>query len=158
MSRAMVKCILACIKSFGRSNPGAAAHRPPLTPLLHRVVSSPALRYDDNYDVARALLKHAGMTPAEINAPVGPARSTPLHGAASATTFEVVWLLVEKGARPSLRIKDAQGRTPARVAAQHEHISMSDFLLEEQGLVDGDGGGEEGDEGEEDDGDGHAHG
>jgi hypothetical protein len=150
--------LLHAIRRYGRqqapppppSSPGAS-----LVPLLVRVLTSPLIRYDANYDIARCLVKHGGMSAAELNGPSCGPTPPPLHAAASSGVFELSWLLLRLGARPSLVLRDAAGRTPAEVAAQHEHIEVADYLLAEQGEYEGEKG-EEG-QGEDGDGDGEPH-
>jgi hypothetical protein len=153
--------LLRAIRRYGRQQEQEAPPPPPsspgasLVPLLVRVLTSPLIRYDANYDIARCLIKHGGMSAAELNGPSCGPTPPPLHAAASSGVFELSWLLLRLGARPSLVLRDAAGRTPAEVAAQHEHIEVADYLLAEQGEYEGERG-EEG-QGEDGDGDGEPH-
>lgn len=145
-------CCNASMRDHHRSSNYCGAS--PLTLLLYRVLASKHLYYDRNYDIARCIIKHSGMTTPQLNECVFVASSpagtddagtsaaacdgrsssldnvgTPLHAAAASGTFELVWLLERLGARPSVVMRDGAGRTPSQVAAQHEYMDIADFLL-----------------------------
>ena len=158
LKRATVQTLKIAIKAvyFAKS-----ASTSELLSLLVRVLESPRLHYDVNYDIARALIKYGRLSSDDISSLVEGVEETtlktssneatdrlnhsniklktPLHAAVSSGCFELCWLLVERfGAVKSLHMKDRPGgRTPTQLAALLEHIEISDWLLEqEQELAD----------------------
>lgn len=87
---------------------------PPLTPVQHAAHAC-ALRCVE-------LLCHWGVA----LGPSGAARLSPLHTAAAAGHADAVGVLLRRGAPCEAR--DATGRTPADVAALHEHAAVGNLL------------------------------
>lgn len=150
LRRATVQTLKIAIKAVYSAKSSSVSD---LLLLLVRVLESPRLHYDVNYDIARALIKYGNLSSDDISGLVvvtteststkesiemvdhSVTRSkTPLHAAVTSGCFELCWLLVERfGAVKSLHVKDIpNGRTPAQLAALLEQIEISDWLLEQQ--------------------------
>jgi hypothetical protein len=150
LRRATVQTLKIAIKAVYSAKSSSVSE---LLLLLVRVLESPRLHYDVNYDIARALIKYGNLSSDDISGLVVvtteskstkeatevadhsvATSKTPLHAAVTSGCFELCWLLVERfGAVKSLHVKDIpNGRTPAQLAALLEHIEISDWLLEQQ--------------------------
>jgi ankyrin repeat protein len=77
------------------------------------------------------MLLDAGEDPGRFNPPGCHSHSTPLHQAALAGHFDIVRLLVERGARRDLKDTVHQG-TPADWAEYGGHTAIRDYLAEQQ--------------------------
>jgi hypothetical protein len=105
-------------------------------------IAHPPLLYPVVWDLLKPFLK-AELSNSDVNM-VGSHGRTLLHFAAESGTFEIVWLLLRYGASPSMRIKDADGRTPAQIAAIREEMYIADFLTKEAEDEDAANGGAKG--------------